>query len=120
VAKSLAKWRATARTAAKQARRAWLPEVADLATTDDVVALLEGADLAVVLHEDAQVPLAALALEGVERVVVVVGPEGGLSDEELAAFSDADVVRLGSSVLRTSTAGVAAVAALLSRTPRWS
>lgn len=120
VAKSLAKWRATARTAAKQARRAWLPEVADLATTDDVVALLEGADLAVVLHEEAQVPLAALALEGVERVVVVVGPEGGLSDEELAAFSDADVVRLGSSVLRTSTAGVAAVAALLSRTPRWS
>jgi 16S rRNA (uracil1498-N3)-methyltransferase len=120
VGKGEAKWRSTARTAAKQARRAWLPEVTDLASTDDVVALLDDADLAVVLHEDAQVPLAALSLVGVEHVVVVVGPEGGLSDEELAAFSVGEVVRLGSSVLRTSTAGVAAVAALLSRTVRWS
>lgn len=120
VGKGVAKWRSTARTAAKQARRAWLPEVTDLASTDDVVALLQDADLAIVLHEDAQVPLAALSLVDAEHVVVVVGPEGGLSDEELAAFSGAEVVRLGSSVLRTSTAGVAAVAALLSRTPRWS
>jgi 16S rRNA (uracil1498-N3)-methyltransferase len=119
-AKSLAKWRVAARTAAKQARRSWLPEVAELADTADVVALLADADLAVVLHEAAQVPLAALSLDGVGSVVVVVGPEGGISDDELAAFGSADVVRLGSSVLRTSTAGVAAVAALLSRTPRWS
>jgi 16S rRNA (uracil1498-N3)-methyltransferase len=118
--KSLAKWRAAARSAAKQARRSWLPEVAELADTADVAALLADADLAVVLHEDAQVPLAALSLDGVGSVVVVVGPEGGISDDELAAFRGADVVRLGSSVLRTSTAGVAAVAALLSRTPRWS
>jgi 16S rRNA (uracil1498-N3)-methyltransferase len=119
VAKSLAKWRAAARTASKQARRAWLPEVADLASTDEVAALLAGADLALVLHEDAQVPLSALALEGIESVVLVVGPEGGLSDEELSRFSAAEIVRLGSSVLRTSTAGVAAVAAVLSRTSRW-
>lgn len=117
--KSLAKWRAAARSAAKQARRSWLPEVAELADTAEVAALLADADLAVVLHEDAQVPLAALSLDGVGSVVVVVGPEGGISDDELAAFGGADVVRLGSSVLRTSTAGVAAVAALLSRTPRW-
>ena len=88
--------------------------------TDEVSRLLAEADLGVVLHEEAQVPLAALSLEGVARVVVVVGPEGGLSDEELAAFAGAEVVRLGASVLRTSTAGVAAVAALLSRTQRWS
>ncbi|HET6166758.1 MAG TPA: 16S rRNA (uracil(1498)-N(3))-methyltransferase [Marmoricola sp.] len=120
VAKSLAKWRATARTAAKQARRTWLPEVTDVATTEDVVSLLDQADLAMVLHEDTQVPLAALFLNDVTHVVVVVGPEGGISDEELAAFAGAEVVRLGPTVLRTSTAGVAAVAALLSRTPRWS
>lgn len=116
--KSLARWRATARSAAKQARRSWLPEVTDLADTAGVADLVAGADLAVVLHEAAQVPLAALSLDGVGSVVVVVGPEGGLSDEELAAFAAGEVVRLGSSVLRTSTAGVAATAALLART-RW-
>jgi 16S rRNA (uracil1498-N3)-methyltransferase len=119
-AKSLTKWRSAARTAAKQARRPWLPEVAELASTDDVVALLAGADLAIVLHEDAQVPLAALSVNAAGSVVVVFGPEGGISDDELAAFSDAEVVRLGPTVLRTSTAGVAAVSALLSRTDRWS
>jgi 16S rRNA (uracil1498-N3)-methyltransferase len=118
--KSLAKWRSAARASAKQARRSWLPEVTDPMTTEDVVALIAEADLAVVLHEAAEVPLAALALGDLKRVLVVVGPEGGLSDEELAAFSDADVVRLGPSVLRSSTAGVAAVAALLTRTRRWS
>jgi 16S rRNA (uracil1498-N3)-methyltransferase len=121
-ARSLAKWRASARAASKQARRSWLPEVTEQASTDEVVALLGQADLAVILHESAQVPLAALPLEGVERVVVVVGPEGGLTDEELSAFAEAggEVVRLGTSVLRTSTAGVVAVSALLARTLRWS
>jgi 16S rRNA (uracil1498-N3)-methyltransferase len=119
-AKSLAKWRAAARTASKQARRSWLPEVTGLASTDDVVRMLGEADLGVVLHEDADLPWRDLTLDGVATAVVVVGPEGGLTDEELEAFSAASVVRLGSSVLRTSTAGVAAVAALLSRTPRWS
>ncbi len=119
--KSLARWRSTAREAAKQARRAWHPAVDALAATADVVALVEDADLAVVLHEAATEPLAALAVPSSGRVVVVVGPEGGLSEEEVAAFvaAGAVVARLGDEVLRTSTAGVAAVAALLSRTPRW-
>lgn len=117
--KSLAKWRATARAAAKQARRSWLPEVAGLVTTAEVTRLIAEADLAVVLHEAATTPLAGLSLDGVARIVVVVGPEGGLSDDELEAFAAAQVVRLGRSVLRTSTAGVVAVAALLARTPRW-
>jgi 16S rRNA (uracil1498-N3)-methyltransferase len=121
-AKSLAKWRSAARAASKQARRSWLPEVTEQASTGEVVDLLGQADLAVVLHESALVPLAALPLEGVERVVVVVGPEGGLTDEELSSFAAAggEVVHLGSSVLRTSTAGVVAVSALLARTLRWS
>jgi len=120
-AKSLARWRATAREAAKQSRRAWFPEVADLATTDDVTTLLAAADVAVVLHETASSGLAAVAVPEAGSLVVVVGPEGGLTDEELAAFETAGAlaVRLGDEVLRTSTAGVAAVAALLARTPRW-
>lgn len=119
--KSLTRWRSSAREAGKQARRAWAAEVDDLARTDDVVRLLASADLAVVLHEAATEPLADVAVPASGRVVVVVGPEGGLSDEEVSAFAavGARPVRLGAEVLRTSTAGVAAVAALLSRTARW-
>lgn len=118
-AKSLAKWRSAALAAAKQSRRVWFPDVTEMASTGDVIALIAGADLAVVLHEDASAALADLSLDGVGTLLVIVGPEGGISDDELAAFAEATVVRLGTSVLRTSTAGVAAVAALLSRTPRW-
>jgi len=120
-ARSVARWRSTAREAAKQARRAWFPEVTELADTDEVAALLSHAQLGVVLHEAAQEPVAALEVPPAASVVVVVGPEGGLTDDELARFrgAGAHVVRLGSEVLRTSTAGVAAVSALLSRTPRW-
>ena len=118
--KALTKWRSTAREAAKQARRAWFPEVADLVDTAQVVDLLRDASVPVVLHEAASGPLADLPVPGRGEIVIVVGPEGGISDEELAAFASvgAEPVRMGSSVLRTSTAGVAATAALLART-RW-
>lgn len=120
-AKSLAKWQATAREAAKQARRAWHPEVASLASTDEVAALIGRVDVAIVLHEDATEPLGALALPPDGDLLVVVGPEGGLTDAEVGRFVEAGAVavRLGAEVLRTSTAGVAAVSALLSRTARW-
>jgi len=119
--KSHAKWVATAREAAKQARRSWFPTVAPLASTDQVAELLAGAELAVVLHEDATLPLAALELPESGRIVVVVGPEGGISAEELELLASpgARPVRLGDEVLRTSTAGLAACAALLARTSRW-
>jgi 16S rRNA (uracil1498-N3)-methyltransferase len=119
-AKALAKWRSTAHEAAKQARRTWFPEVADMVTTPQVVDLLRDASVPVVLHEAASGPLADLPVPGRGEIVIVVGPEGGISDEELAAFAavGAEPVRMGSSVLRTSTAGVAATAALLART-RW-
>ena len=119
--KGLAKWRATAREAAKQARRTWHPLVDPLASTDRVVDLVAATGLAVVLHEEATASLAGLEVPPEGSVLVVVGPEGGIAPEELAALTAAGAVsvRLGSEVLRTSTAGVAAVAALLSRTPRW-
>lgn len=117
-AKAHARWAATAYEAAKQSRRAHLPLVAPLATTGDVATRLHNASLAVVLHESATAPLAAAGVPGDGEVVVVVGPEGGISEEELDAFA-ATPYRLGPSVLRTSTAGVAAAALLLSRTSRW-
>lgn len=120
--KSLARWRTTAREAAKQARRTWYPEVDALAGTTEVAALVSQADLALVLHEVADESLRTLDVPVAGRLVVVVGPEGGISDDELAALTSAGAtsVRLGAEVLRTSTAGVAAVAALLSRTQRWA
>ena len=121
-AKSHARWQATAREAAKQSRRSWLPTVPPLASTADVVLLIGEADLAVVLHEDATAALSAIDVPASGRIVVVVGPEGGIAPDELAAFVDAGAVsvRLGAEVLRTSTAGVVAVAALLARTDRWA
>ncbi|TCC05947.1 16S rRNA (uracil(1498)-N(3))-methyltransferase [Kribbella soli] len=118
VEKTLAKWRAWAFEASKQSRRTWFAEVAPIATTAEVAELLADAALPVVLHEEATTPLAALDLPSSGDVVIVIGPEGGIAPAELKAFA-VDPVRLGDTVLRTSTAGVAAAAALLSRS-RWA
>lgn len=120
--KSHAKWQATAREAAKQSRRSWLPTVSPLASTADLASLVAEADLAVVLHEDATAALSAVDVPASGRIVVVVGPEGGIAPDELAALAESGAVsvRLGAEVLRTSTAGVVAVAALLARTGRWA
>ncbi|CAL9455241.1 Ribosomal RNA small subunit methyltransferase E [Streptomyces sp. enrichment culture] len=120
--KSLGKWRATAREAGKQSRRVRFPEVADAATTKRVASLLAEADFAAVLHESGTEPLATAELPASGDIVLVVGPEGGVSPEELELFAQAGArpYRLGRSVLRTSTAGTAAAAVLLARTGRWS
>jgi 16S rRNA (uracil1498-N3)-methyltransferase len=119
--RSLARWRGTAREAGKQARRAWLPEVPDLVTTGQVADRVAAAAGAVVLHETAVTPLSSLDLPAGGEIVVVVGPEGGLTDDEIATLTAAGgrAARLGPTVLRTSTAGTAAAAVLLSRTGRW-
>jgi 16S rRNA (uracil1498-N3)-methyltransferase len=120
VDKGLARWRAAARAATKQSRRPRIPEVTDPMTTRQVCGLLGDVDLALVLHEQARRPLAALEIPGTGAVAVVVGPEGGISDGETLAFraAGAHAVRLGPEVLRTSTAGAAALAAISMRT-RW-
>jgi len=121
-AKAHARWQATARGAAKQSRRSWHPVVAPLARTAEVVTLVRDADLALVLHEVAAAPLSAVDVPASGTVVLVVGPEGGLADDEVAGFVEAGArsVRLGPEVLRTSTAGVVAAAAVLARSPRWA
>ncbi|TDD66235.1 16S rRNA (uracil(1498)-N(3))-methyltransferase [Actinomadura rubrisoli] len=119
--KALARWRGTAREAGKQARRGRLPEVSGLASTQDVAARVAAASLALVLHEEADAPLSAVEPPPDGEIVVVVGPEGGITGEELERFSAAGgrPTRLGPTVLRTSTAGVAAAAVLLAFTGRW-
>lgn len=120
-AKPLARWRATAREAGKQSRRFHLPQVADLASTAQVAERLRAAALAIVLHEEAERPLSRLDLPSGGDIVLVVGPEGGIAPDEIDRFRAAGAVPalLGPTVLRTSTAGVAAAAVLLARTGRW-
>lgn len=120
-AKALGRWRTTAREAAKQARRAWFPEVTDLATTPEVAGRIADATLTVVLHEEAEGRLSVLEVPAKGEIVVVVGPEGGITADERAVFEAAGgtPALLGPTVLRTSTAGVAAASILLSRTGRW-
>jgi 16S rRNA (uracil1498-N3)-methyltransferase len=112
----LRRWRATAREAAKQARRAWLPVVSEPVSTGALAARVT-----FVLHEEATARLSTVDVPERDEVVLVVGPEGGVALEELAAFTAAGAVpvRLGDTVLRTSTAGVAALALLSGRLGRW-
>jgi 16S rRNA (uracil1498-N3)-methyltransferase len=120
--RALGKWRVTAREAAKQSRRAWIPEVTGPVAGAGVAKLAaEPASLTVVLEADAATPLSALAVPEAGSIVLVVGPEGGISPAERTALADAGAVeaRLGPTVLRTSTAGAAAAAVLLARTGRW-
>ncbi|WP_295626973.1 16S rRNA (uracil(1498)-N(3))-methyltransferase [uncultured Corynebacterium sp.] len=129
------KWAATAREAAKQARRSWIPPVESLHSTKDVVALIEDVvgrgGAAAVLHEAEHRPFAEFVASasatddgdgaGAGEIVFVVGPEGGVADEEIAAFRDAGAtpVVLGPTVLRTALAGAVAVSALGPLTRRW-
>jgi 16S rRNA (uracil1498-N3)-methyltransferase len=110
------RWVATAREAAKQARRAWVPVVEPLASTREL-----SGRATYVLHEEATLPLSSAPLPTNGDIVLVVGPEGGITREELATFetAGAQAVRLGSNVLRTSTAGPAAIAVLSARLSRW-
>lgn len=124
-AKGIEKWRATARSAARQSRRAYIPEVADLHRTRDLLdfvrkATSEGAVVAA-LHESGSGRFTELPLARAEQVVLIVGPEGGLDDAELAALAEAgaDIVLLGPTVLRTSTAAAVALGALGALTSRW-
>jgi 16S rRNA (uracil1498-N3)-methyltransferase len=120
--RSLAKWRLTAREAAKQSRRAWIPEVTEVASVGQVVRLIAKAACAIVLEPGAASSLGRLSLPASGDLLVVVGPEGGITDSESAAFhaAGAAACRLGPTVLRTSTAGTVAAAVLLSRSGRWS
>jgi 16S rRNA (uracil1498-N3)-methyltransferase len=120
-ARSLARWRATAREAAKQSRRAWIPEVAEPASTGQVAAMIAAASCAIVLDPEAAESLGRLEPPTSGGVLVVVGPEGGITGEESKAFLAAGATSrgLGPTVLRTSTAGMVAATVLLSRCGRW-
>ena len=115
-AKQVEKWRAQALASAKQARRAWVPEVRDPVTTNQLADLLRDAELALVLHEDATDSIRDV--EFGEDVWLIVGPEGGIGEDELEVLG-ARPVRLGPEVLRTASAAFAGLCAIGALTSRW-
>jgi len=119
--KSRTKWINMARTAAKQSRRAWIPEISEVMSTKELVAHIPNFDATFILHEDAVHPLASAKLPASGEICLIVGPEGGISEAEIAEFLDAGAVTaaLGSSVLRASLAGAIGLGVLSTRL-RWA
>lgn len=124
--KGLRRWRAVARSAARQSRRPWIPDVegplSTAALSRRVAEQVAAGGLVLALHESAQRPLADFPVAQAASVLLIVGPEGGISDGELDQLcaAGADAVRLGPTVLRTSTAAAVALGALGVLTARWS
>lgn len=119
-AKGVARWQSIVREAAKQAHRAWVPAVSAPLTTAQLAARATASRM-LVLEPTASIALTDVSVDDAEEIVLVVGPEGGVAPEELAALSaaGATLVRLGDTVLRTSTAGPAAIAVINARLGRW-
>ncbi len=119
VRKGHERWSAIVREATKQSVRPWIPEVADLASTQ-VLAALAAETRMLVLEPEAELALSALQPDD-RDIVLVVGPEGGIAPAELSRLqaAGAELVRLGATVLRTSTAGPAALAVLSAKLGRW-
>jgi len=125
-ANGLRRWRAVTRSAARQSRRAWIPEVSGPMSTDQLGAYIgervDAGAAALVLHESASRALREVPVAQADSIILVVGPEGGLSETEvdMLAVAGAVAVRLGPTVLRTSTAAAIALGALGVLTSRWS
>ena len=115
--KGRSRWQATAREAAKQSRRLRVPAVASLVNTEQLLARISCAELALVLDEQASHALREVAVPESGTVLIIVGPEGGIAEAELARLRDAgaQAVLISDGVLRTSTAGVIACAGLMLR-----
>jgi 16S rRNA (uracil1498-N3)-methyltransferase len=111
----------TAREASKQSRRFRIPEVVGVATTDSVVDEIAKADLALVFHESAVKTISSTVIAGAKKVVIIIGPEGGLTDDELETFAaaGAKVVLMGRPILRSAHAGLAALAAVNTALSVW-
>lgn len=121
VAKALSRWRETAREAAKQSRRGWFPEVTEPVSTTELGQRCAAAAGCLVLHENATDPLSSAELPVGGELLLVVGPEGGITEAELATLTSAGgrAVRLGPGVLRSSSVGAVALGAIGALSLRW-
>lgn len=120
--KGQTRWQTIVAEAAKQSLRAYVPVVEQVQNSQELVSKLSNFDLVLILDPEAKQSIAQWALPAEGSVALVVGPEGGMSEAELEAFAVAGFssVRLGSGVLRTSTAGMAAVSFLQAKLGEWN
>ena len=111
----------TAREASKQSRRFRIPAIAGVATTENIVDEIAKVDLALVFHESATLTISQLVRPGAKKVAIIIGPEGGLTDQELETFAaaGAKVVLMGRPILRSAHAGLAALAAVNTALSVW-
>ncbi len=116
------RWQTIATEAAKQSLRPFIPEVEKVLGTSELVDRLKAFDVTLVLDPTSTTALTSVPVLGHRSIAIVVGPEGGISPEELGQFSSAGLilVGLGSGILRTSTAGVAVVSYLQATLGNWS
>ena len=111
----------TAREASKQSRRFRIPEVIGVAATHDVIDQIAQSDVAIVFHESATMKVSQILAPGCKKVAIIIGPEGGLTDEEIDTFAaaGAKVALLGRPVLRSAHAGLAALSAVNTALSVW-
>jgi len=111
----------TAREASKQSRRFRIPEVLGVAATNAVVDQIAQADLAIVFHESATMKLSQIVTPGCKKVAIIIGPEGGLTDDEIDTFAaaGAKVALMGRPILRSAHAGLAALSAVNTALSVW-
>jgi 16S rRNA (uracil1498-N3)-methyltransferase len=116
------RWQTIATEAAKQSLRPFIPEVEKVLGTSELIERLKQFDLTLVLDPTSSTPLIDVSASGHKSIAIVVGPEGGISPQELEQFRSAgfSLVGLGSGILRTSTAGVAVVSYLQATLGNWS
>jgi 16S rRNA (uracil1498-N3)-methyltransferase len=122
IGKGSEKFAITAREASKQSRRFRIPEVTETATTAQICEAIKVSDLAIAFHESATSKLSdQVSSHNVEHLLIIIGPEGGLTDEEIAAFTDAGakVALMGRPILRSAHAGIAAVSAVSALLKVW-
>ena len=111
----------TAREASKQSRRFRIPAVVGVATTKEIIDEIAKVDLALVFHESATMTISQVVSPGAQKIAIIIGPEGGLTDEELETFAGAGakVVLMGRPILRSAHAGLAALAAVNTALSVW-
>jgi 16S rRNA (uracil1498-N3)-methyltransferase len=119
---SPSKWSEAIRTAGKQSRRFTLPKLGEIQSTSDLVRYFDSVDT-YIFHEGASTPLSASTLQSSQNsgeINIIIGPEGGISEEELSLFVHAHRVRMGLPILRSAHAGIAAVSAIAALSNRWT